>query len=356
MRKILFISLFAIVFIAACKKEAIETNGPADLDVNKMAINAPSPCTGNTWAFDQLYPGWGHPNNGRPPLVYNNKVYVFDNGAYNDLTDGEIRIFDGVGWDTLPTPVPFAFGYNFGFTIGSKGYLGNTRKCFGPLCSFYFYEYDFISNTWSEKASVPGTNFRNSVNYFSIGNKGYIAGGVNNDGLQTFKETWEYNPATNSWTQKADLPASAPMGLGAATGFSIGNKGYLVNGHGLGPNYNIYNALLEYDPVADAWQNKAGFPGAPRNFSIVFVIGGVAYVGGGGLFADFYVYNPVSDSWLQVAGKPPILLRSVTPYQTGYGFSINSKGYATYQIPDVLNTWGMIKYKPKVCITVTPVQ
>jgi Galactose oxidase, central domain len=361
MRKIFFIPLFATLFIAACKKEAIETKAPAALDVNKVTTNAPSPCTGNTWTFDQAYPGSSIIINYEPPLVYNNKVYVFDQGNQNDLTDGEIRIFDGVGWNTLPSQIPFAWGYNFSFTIGSKGYLGNTTKCGGaPLCSHYFYEYDFISNTWSEKTPSPGPD-RNSVNYFSIGNKGYIAGGVSNDGGSARKDTWEYNPANDSWTQKADLPASAPLGLGGATGFSIGNKGYIVNGRvNWVPNDFYYNILLEYDPVANAWQNKASFPGVAREHSSVFVIAGVAYAGGGFSLTnqylnDFYKYNPVSNSWSQVADTPPLVLRSLTPYTTGYGFSINSKGYVTYLIPNLLPyTPGMIKYKQKTCITVTP--
>jgi hypothetical protein len=41
------------------------------------------------------------------------------------------------------------------------------------------------------------------------------------------KDFWEYDPATNTWTQKADFGGTARY---SAVGFSIADKGYLGTG------------------------------------------------------------------------------------------------------------------------------
>ena len=42
-----------------------------------------------------------------------------------------------------------------------------------------------------------------------------------------YKDFWEYDPAANTWTQKADFGGTARYG---AVGFSIGSKGYIGTG------------------------------------------------------------------------------------------------------------------------------
>ena len=42
------------------------------------------------------------------------------------------------------------------------------------------------------------------------------------------KDFWEYDPAANTWTQKADFVGVARI---SAVGFSIGSKGYIGTGY-----------------------------------------------------------------------------------------------------------------------------
>ena len=70
-----------------------------------------------------------------------------------------------------------------------------------------FWEYDPATNTWTQKADFGGTARYVAVG-FSIGSKGYI--GTGDDDLNQFlKDFWEYDPATNTWTQKADFGGTA---------------------------------------------------------------------------------------------------------------------------------------------------
>ena len=45
--------------------------------------------------------------------------------------------------------------------------------------------------------------------------------------IRVHKDFWEYDPATNAWTQKADFGGTARLD---AVGFSIGSKGYIGTG------------------------------------------------------------------------------------------------------------------------------
>ena len=81
-------------------------------------------------------------------------------------------------------------------------------------------------NTWTRKADLGGTPRWGAVG-FSIGNKGYMGTGYNNDnGLKN--DLWEYDPSIDLWTEKADLGwASRYNGVG----FSIVTKGYVGTGY-----------------------------------------------------------------------------------------------------------------------------
>ena len=61
-----------------------------------------------------------------------------------------------------------------------------------------------------------------------------------------------FSANANYWTQKASFPTS---GIIYTFSFSIGNKGYA--GCGMDNMGNYQNAFWEYDPVSDAWTQKA---------------------------------------------------------------------------------------------------
>ncbi len=169
-------------------------------------------------------------------------------------------------------------------------------------------------NTWISKSSFGGTA-RSYATGFSIGNKGYI--GLGYDG--THKEDfWEYDPATDVWSQKSNFGGGPRAG---AVGFSIGNKGYV--GTGYHTSYN--NDFWEYNPVNNTWAQKNNFGGSGRNLAVGFCIGNKGYIGTGqtasAYLNDFWEYNPSLDSWTQ---KLPF---AGAGRFAAVGFGIGSKGY-----------------------------
>ncbi|MFA6261374.1 MAG: kelch repeat-containing protein [Bacteroidia bacterium] len=182
-------------------------------------------------------------------------------------------------------------------TINGKGYLGTgcTTGLF-PTGLNDWWEYDTLTQVWSQKAVFPGKN-RYGAAGFVIGNKGYVGTGYSTtDSINgSEKDFWEYNPSTNTWTQRADF--AGPKRL-AAVGFAIGNKGYIALGY---DDVTMYKDMYVYDAVLDIWTSVSDFGGTARFAATAFVVGNYAYVGTGrnlsGSINDIWRYNPADNSW-----------------------------------------------------------
>jgi len=128
----------------------------------------------------------------------------------------------------------------------------------------------------------------------------------------------------DAWLRKGDAP-SGQFGRYYATGFQIGNHGYL--GLGLGLGFEAANDFWKYDYLNDKWIRISDFPGGPRTHAISFVINDIAYVGGGNSDSygsqtkDFWKYDSSSDQWVQVSDLPIINNAGIC------AFSIEDKGY-----------------------------
>ena len=203
-----------------------------------------------------------------------------------------------------------------GFAIGTKGYFGTGGAAAGATADWY--EYDQATDSWTQKASFPG-GVREAMICFSIGNKGYV--GLGDIGATTaFADFWEYDPSTNVWTAKANFPGGART---TAVGFSIGSKGYVGCGDALP---GLKNDFWEYDPSTNAWTAKANFGGTARSDANGFSIGTRGYIGIGDdgtlpLKTDFWEYDPFSNIWTAKASFPG------GPRTTATGFSLNGLGY-----------------------------
>lgn len=194
--------------------------------------------------------------------------------------------------------------FSTGFTIDNTIYVMCGYD--GSLLYSDVWAYDPISDTWTQKGDFPGGN-RSASTAFTIGNKAYM--GTGNDGNDYLKDFWEYEPVTDTWTQLADFPGFERE---EAVSFSIGGKGYIGTGQTfvITPNSSFtttYDDLYEYDPATDVWTQKASLPGPSRAYAVATVIGYNAYVGLGGnddqsaSYTDFYEYDAVNDSWNAVA-------------------------------------------------------
>lgn len=215
------------------------------------------------------------------------------------------------------------------FSIGLKGYVATGQDSADNVHND-LWEYEPASNTWTQKATMPGVGRRNAVG-FAVNGKGYVGTGINSpygvgSGGTPLSDFYEYNPLTNSWSQKASYPGNFGQGVYFATGYAIGSKGYIVCGKESPSNYSTQH--YEYNPATNSWQQRQSFPGDDRYALTNFVIGTKAYVGTGTdedlMRKDFYAYNQTSNSWSQIADMP-------TPGRSACsGFAIGNQGFIVF--------------------------
>jgi N-acetylneuraminic acid mutarotase len=202
-----------------------------------------------------------------------------------------------------------------GFAIGTKGYFGTGGDANGETADWY--EYNPATNSWIQKANFGG-GIRQAAISFSIGNKGYV--GLGDSSGVAVADFWEYDSGTDVWTRKADFPGGART---TAVGFSIGSKGYVGCGDALP---GLKKDFYEYDPLNDTWTAKASFGGTARSDANGFSIGTKGYIGvgddGGAAFKkDFWEYDPSNDTWMAKTNF------GGGARSTATAFSLNGMGY-----------------------------
>jgi N-acetylneuraminic acid mutarotase len=176
------------------------------------------------------------------------------------------------------------------FSLAGKGYVGTGKNSEGG--SLQLWAYEPASNTWSRKANLPGDP-RNESAAFTLGDRAYIVGGYF-DG-KFLSDVWIYDPARDKWHKKSDFPGTARS---KAIAFSIQGKGYLMGG--VRSHESSLNDIWQYNEADDTWKLIGVFPGPSRANSVVFVINGKAYIGTGETYynlgrkhlKDFWEFDP----------------------------------------------------------------
>lgn len=112
------------------------------------------------------------------------------------------------------------------------------------------WEYDLSQKKWTKKADFPGIP-RTVFVMVQANNKVYVGGGteytVGRPGYATtLKDWWEYDPATDKWTQKADMLVAAYD----LQGFETSINQAVV---GLGQS-NVANSWYNYNPFKNEWR------------------------------------------------------------------------------------------------------
>lgn len=192
-----------------------------------------------------------------------------------------------------------------GIAIGNKGYIGLGHHNGSGVNIRYadWWEYDPASNTWTQKADYVGNNSTGvyAALAFGVGNFGYVGGGV--FGSSNF---YKYSPATNTWIQVSSLPVYTSD----IQGFTVGSKCYYIDS----------GQLYEYDTTNDQWTVKNPPPVSGVYWNSTFTIQTSAYVLNG---SSLYEYKPLTDQWISRASFPGL------SSSARVGFTQKGKGYIT---------------------------
>src|ERR1041385_3665910 len=159
---------------------------------------------------------------------------------------------------------------------------------------------------WTQKTPPPfGTNGRIGNDLFSINGLVYLAMGTDSGVLTTHNDLWEYNPATDSWSQKGVFPYQGSYGTGS---FVIDSAAYIVGGwwrQGATDSHTI-SCNYKYTPATNSFTPMTPFPDADRYTGAAFAVNGKGYFGTGfsPVTNDLWEYNPTNATWTQKASIP----------------------------------------------------
>jgi len=167
-------------------------------------------------------------------------------------------------------------------------------------------EYDPAADNWTTKTDMPTPRalfatavYQNKIYCFGGRSTPTYLGGPTN-------ATEVYDPTTDTWTTKADMPI-AQQWLQANI---VNNKIYLIGGE---PNRTLNQV---YDPQTDTWTNKTAIP-SPESMYASAVTDNKIYILGGYPSSLNQIYNPTANTWSTGTTAPSTIVNGAAQATTG---------------------------------------
>lgn len=227
------------------------------------------------------------------------------------------------------------------FTLNDEGYVG----CGDSRVTDYkdFYKYSQSAGKWKPVKQFLGPPNHHPA-FFTINNRAYVCTGHDRAGNQVLKSNYEYNPETNTWTKKADLPAKGRVG---AIGFAINNLGFIGGGFDEVGTGEFYRDFYVYNPVTDSWSTTVPpFPDLNGTFAAVStVVGNIAYAGTG----EDSLYN-LNTNWYSFHDES-VGVQEVSDEGTCKLFSGN--GYVRFESENPISSFSVVNLLGQRIFTAT---
>lgn len=183
----------------------------------------------------------------------------------------------------------------YGIAAGGKLYvMGGLAPGWKPKGMVY--EYDPGSDTWTKKKNMPLASHHLAL--AELNGKIYVMGGFKypDKGKPSWvpiNNAWEYDPAADAWKALAPLPTQR----GSANAVVHDGKIYVIGGAGVHPGskavdihparaHRAYSTNEVYDPTTNTWETRSPMPTA-RNHAAAGMVNNKIYVIGGRLGAAF---------------------------------------------------------------------
>ncbi|MBN1895889.1 T9SS type A sorting domain-containing protein [bacterium] len=200
------------------------------------------------------------------------------------------------------------------------------------------YVYDPQSNSWDQKKDMPY-----AVGYSGVAVAGdmiYLIGGTMSASTPPLATVMAYDASSDNWTLKTEMP-TARYGLAACV---VDGRIYAIGGTTEKWETVSYKHVEVYDPTTDTWARKADLPNGRWGLFADVVDGWIYAIGGrSGSYSSSTneAYNPDTDTW---TSKSPM-----QKPRTGLaGCILNNRIYVTggHQGPPIVMHTSLEKYEP----------
>ena len=202
------------------------------------------------------------------------------------------------------------------------------------------YKFNVNNGYWEQIADLPSG--RSNLAIAAMNGKIYLIGGDTASGY--IQDCLEYDPATDTYSNKAPLP---DYGRARLTAIAFNDKIYVFGGVKSGPTYLA--DCLEYDPSTVTWTYKASMPNPPRAWlacskddTYIYLFGG--YDGSKSIL-DVDRYDPSTNSWTSLNDMPKPERHAVAAQRIGSKIYIATgkvkNGYTTLtqEYDPATDTW-----------------
>jgi N-acetylneuraminic acid mutarotase len=194
---------------------------------------------------------------------------------------------------------------------------------------------------------------RASAFCFTIGNKGFVGCGRNND--STLSDFWEFNPDSSRWIKKSNFIGIARV---SAVATVLNGKAYV--GLGYSPQIGWLESqcylkdFYEYSPETDKWKSLADFPSKQSDACIAFSCNNKVFVATGFDSESFgnctWLYDPLSNTWKEVGQMDVARANAICVDNgrifAGLGYNSNLNVTDWYEFDTINYNWNARKSMP----------
>jgi N-acetylneuraminic acid mutarotase len=193
------------------------------------------------------------------------------------------------------------------YLMGGRAFDGGGGEFTNP------FEYDPVTNTWTQKSAPYPDNKVNNMACGVLNDAGtdyiYCVGGSESAASTATDRVFRYDPITDTISTVA---APWPRGVTGDTlpgGFAVlNNKLYTIGGFVI--NVQMISDIWEFTPGVNAWVQKVSLP-VERGYVPATAIGNLIYTAGGSSYdgllhdtTDSFVFDPVANTINPIASIP----------------------------------------------------
>jgi N-acetylneuraminic acid mutarotase len=266
-----------------------------------LGLAAVCPAAEDTWTRKTDMPT---ARNVLSTCVVDKKLYAIGGGLGATTSSRAVAEYDPATnkWTQRANLPEVTCGLSTSVIDGKIYAIGGATSAVGAARSSV-YVYDPETDTWMRKADMPTARAYLSASV--VNGKIYVIGGAPSVFSPAYRTVEEYDPAADTWTRKADMPtARSTHAAGVVDG-----KIYAIGGMVGSPTPWTGLSVVEvYDPATDTWTRKADMPTRRLCHAVSAVDGKIYSIGGAtsnsGALATLEEYDPITDTWTRKADMP----------------------------------------------------